>query len=72
MYSYQVNGIEVKSAESRPSESLLYAALGIAATLAFQQARPVILCMNNQPYRCVSVDFIERPVPPLPALTPRK
>ena len=56
-FSYKVDGAEIAD-NGRPSE-LLEVALGIAAMHSFQQAKPVILCLNGEPYRRVSVEWIK-------------
>lgn len=60
VYTFKVNGITVTADPGavRVSDSLLYAALGAAAILSFQQARPVTVEANGRPCREVSVTII--------------
>lgn len=58
-YTFQVDGVEIKSPMIRPSESALHAALALAAAISFQEARPITLSLNGQPYRRVSVEFVD-------------
>ena len=60
MYTYQVDGVTIEATEPRKTESALAAALGIAAVQSFQHTKPVMLCLNGQPYRRVTVEFVER------------
>lgn len=72
VYSYQVDGVEVKADVARQAESALTAALGLAALQSFQMVKPVVLCLNGQPYRRVSVEFIEHSPTYGPIVFPRK
>lgn len=46
------------------SEGLLYAALGMAAVISFQRARPVVMRLQGKPYRLVTVEFVNSTTKP--------
>lgn len=68
MYTYQVDGVQIDTNDPlyASGESLLNSALGLAAVISFQKARPVVLYLNGQPYRLVTVNFVNSTTSPPP------
>lgn len=58
MYTYQIEGVTITAKVPRQADTGLSAALAVAANMSFQESRPVTLLLNGQPYRTVSVDFV--------------